>query len=246
MQTDRAEADTEAPVRAAFPGRRQQVKALGLVLVVACCVALFQLPPVKETLGDLSGLLEFLHETGPWAAPVFLLGASALTLVGCPRALLCLAAGMTFPLWQALLLSTVASLLGSYLGFLAGRWGGREWVLARLHDRSPQVASLLGAPTVLTVVLARLLPVTNMVMNLVLSVSGVSHGAFLLGSLLGFLPLGIAATLSGGSLVAESAARAALQLAAAMGVLGLVALLTLRLRHVAERGRQRQRREVQP
>jgi uncharacterized membrane protein YdjX (TVP38/TMEM64 family) len=208
---------------------RSARKFLALVLAVALCLIVLHATPAGRALRSLQGLKDAVQAAGIWGPAVFAGLAALLSAVGCPRLALCLAAGLMFGFARGLALATGATLAGSYLTFLFARWSGRDWVSARLR-RFPRMRALMGRQSVFTVFLARQLPITNIVINLLLSLTSVGHGVFLVGSLLGFLPTGAVATLSGSSLGKQDPAASALQLTAALGLLavGLAAIWRLR------------------
>ena len=88
-------------------------------------------------------------------------------------------------------------------------------------------------PTAVAVALVRLLPLSNALINLGLAMSRVGTRPFLLGTLLGFLPQGVVATLIGSGLGEDAPLEGALQLAIA--VLLLLPVVGWAWRHRARR-----------
>lgn len=175
----------------------------------AALLALAVLVTIAASLGmlrDLGGHLENFSETirslGWAATPTFVIVVAALAAVGVPRLILCSAAGLTFGAAIGLVVGHLAILAGSYALFLAARAMGPERILARWSrlDRFVDAASRHGITSVL---LIRQLPLPSFHVNLLLALAPLRHRHFLIGSLLGFLPEGVPATLIGAGLVAK-------------------------------------------
>ena len=220
VAADPAEVDpTLAPEveRAARTGARK------FLILVAVAVVLF-------VAMQWSGLDRYFHERpenlagladGGWrAALVFVVLTAGLMAVGTPRLLFYVLGGMVFGFWVGLLLSLCGSLLGSYIAFRALRWGGQSWFLQRFGHHRFLRHAIEAQPTVLSVALVRCLPVSNAVINVGLALSRVGHGAFLGGTLIGFLPQGVLAVLIGSGVAEDTPGQGAVQL----GVAALIAL----------------------
>lgn len=192
-----------------------------LLVVVAILLAL-HLTPAGEALRDLQALKSRIQQSGRWAPALYLVLGSVLTAIGCPRTLICAAGGMVFGFWKGLLLSTVGSVIGSYVTFLFARWSGREWVEHRLHHMQ-KLQFVRDNQNLVSVILIRQLPVANILGNLLLSLTRVTHFNFLVGSTIGFLPAGIIVVLSSASLLKDSPGLKAFQLAMAVVLLALMA-----------------------
>lgn len=164
------------------------------------------------------------------AAPIaFILIAAVLTAIGVPRLLLCSLAGFSFGFVWGLLWSQFATVLGSYGTFLFVRWRGRDYTL----DHFPRLARFsrkLGSKGLISVLLLRQLPMNGFYNNLFLGLTAVTHRDFLLGSLLGFLPLGVTACLIGAGMIqadlSKSVQYAAVALASSVVLVYLLNRLT--------------------
>ena len=88
----------------------------------------------------------------------------------------------------------------SYLIFLFIRWKGRDYALHRI-PRLREYSQRLDQHGLSAVVLIRQLPINGFYNNVLLGLTAVSHGEFLLGSLMGYLPMGITACLFGAGLI---------------------------------------------
>ena len=95
---------------------------------------------------------------------------------------------------------------------------------------------LTRAPTMVTIVLLRQLPIAAVVQNLLLGLSTAQHRAFLVGTILGYLPNTLAVTLIGSGLGKSSLAAALTQISLAIGLLGTVALLVAHVRRQRRAG----------
>ena len=137
------------------------------------------------------------------AAPlVFLALHICASLVFVPRSLFGVAAGLVFGLWWGLLWAALGSVLGAVAGFLlarylhaglfAGLFGGMRWTrLAATIARAEQGGWRMVA-------MIRLIPVIpHSLSNYAFGLTRVRLGDYALGSLLGQLPLTIAAVAGG-------------------------------------------------
>ena len=106
--------------------------------------------------------------------------------------------------------------------FRAARWGGKDWLTERFGHRRFFGRIVHSKPTVASVFAMRMLPVSNAIINIGLALSHVGDRAFLLGSLLGFLPQGIVAVIIGSGMATDVPWMGAAQI----GVAGIVLLAT--------------------
>ena len=149
-------------------------------------------------------------------------------MVGVPRLLFCALAGFAFGFWQGLLWSTLGSLLGSFVAFRAARWGGREWLTERFGKNRFFGRIVHAKPTIASVVLIRMLPVSNGIINLGLALSKVRNRAFVFGSIIGFLPQGVVAVIVGSGVAQDVPWAGAVQLGVAAVLLAGIWVWTLR------------------
>ena len=167
-----------------------------VILGVALFVAV-RFTPLGEHISSVSSLKQ-MFQSNDWRTELYFVLLSAfLIMVGVPRLLFCALAGAAFGLWDGLWTSTLASVLGSFVAFRAARWGGRDWLTQRFGQHRLFSRIVHAKPTIGSVFLIRLLPVSNAIINVGLALSKVRNTAFLLGSLLGFLPQGVLAVLIG-------------------------------------------------
>ncbi len=206
-----------------------------LTLLAAGAALLFAIhaTPLGEAVKDWDAMTEVFTRGGIKAEFYFVVFTSLLIMVGTPRLLFCTLGGFAFGFWQGLLWSLVGSLIGSYLAFRAARWGGREWLIKHLGKQRFFARIAHAQPTIVSIALIRMLPLTNVVINLALALSSVRTLTFLAGSALGFLPQGAIAVVIGSGLAENVPWAGAAQIA-------LAAVLLLAL--VAWHARKRRRR----
>jgi uncharacterized membrane protein YdjX (TVP38/TMEM64 family) len=179
-----------------LPSLKQLVKALAIIVFVLTSLALIYFSPLKDYLHEVGRVQDTLERTGNWAPPLFVVVTAILVCLGVPRLLICPIGGAVFGFVWGLFLTQLGTLLGSYSTFLFVRWGGREWVVSR-WPRLLELTAVFERRGMAAVFLARQLPVGGIFVNMILALTPVRHGAFLLGTLLGILPEAIPATLLG-------------------------------------------------
>lgn len=189
------ETPAQAPCRSAFG----IVNGLVFLAVLALgMVAYFT--PLKTWLGQGELIKAQLDCLGIAAPLVFSAATALLTALGTPRLLLCSLGGLAFGFAWGLAWSQLGTLLGSYATFLFMRWRGRGYTL----DYFPRLRGFsqhLEGRGLLSVILVRQLPLNGFYNTVLLGLAPVGHRDFLLGSLLGFLPLGLTACLLGAGLI---------------------------------------------
>ncbi|NHA69149.1 TVP38/TMEM64 family protein [Phycicoccus flavus] len=209
---------------AATPMRVRVVAGVLTALVVGSVVAVV-------AGGDLAAVQRFVASTGVWGPLVYLLVHVVLTLVPVPKNLLAGIAGALFGVAFGIGLSWTGALLSALVTFwLAGRLG-RDAVASLTGRRVQRVQRLLRERGLLTVVVARLLPVLPFtVINYGAGVSAVSRRDFVLGTALGIVPGTVAYVVVGASAGEDTRA---IGLAGAAGVVLLVAAALLARRLLA-------------
>jgi uncharacterized membrane protein YdjX (TVP38/TMEM64 family) len=144
-------------------------------------------------------LLTGLIGGNPLAPLAFLVLHIVGSLFFVPRTLLALGAGLVFGMWWGILWAALGSLLGAVAGFLTARYLHSGFTLRASLARSAgpaRLAALLkradrGGWRMVAVL--RLVPVIpHSLTNYALGLTGVRLGAYVVGSLLGQLPLTIA------------------------------------------------------
>ena len=198
-------------------------KLLILLGIGALILLLIHTTPFGEQFRNWDALAHTFEGGGIKAELYFVLISSVLMTFGAPRLLFCGLAGFAFGFWEGLFWSLASSLLGSFMAFRAARWGGKGWLTERFGHRRFFGRIVHSKPTVASVFAMRMLPVSNAIINLGLALSHVGDRAFLLGSLLGFLPQGIVAVIIGSGMATDVPWMGAAQI----GVAGIVLLATL-------------------
>jgi uncharacterized membrane protein YdjX (TVP38/TMEM64 family) len=173
--------------------------ALSLLLMLALGLAVFFLP-LKSWLAEGQSIKAYIAQFGIWAPAVFAAAAGVLSAVGAPRVVLCSLAGMLFGVAWGLAWSQVGTLLGAYATFVGVRAFGREPILRR-YPQLDRYNAMVGGRGYLAVLLIRQLPMNGFHNNLLLGLSPVRHRHFLLGSLIGYLPMGVTGVLIGAGVV---------------------------------------------
>lgn len=198
-------------------------KLLTLLSIGAALFVLIHTTPFGEQVRNWDTLTEMFKAGGIQAQLYFVLISTFLIAVGTPRLLFYALGGFAFGFWEGLLWALVSSLIGSFLSFKAARWGGRDWLTERFGKNRFFGRIVRAKPTVASVALMRMLPVSNVIINAGLALSHVGSRAFLLGSLIGFLPQGIVAVIVGSGMADDvpwaGAAQIALAGALLLGIL---------------------------
>lgn len=203
-------------------------QVLMAVLMVAAFMALAHFTGLKGWITNVQTWKEMVRQFGWGAHAIFLAACAGTVMLGVPRLPLCAAAGLVFGFGEGLVLSLVGSTLGSYGAFVLSRHGFRRAVEARA-GKWPWLKNLLKKPSILRVFWVRQLMVPGLVLNVLLGMTPVKHTRFLLGTLLGYLPLNVAFSLVGSGLGKGSLATTLTQLLAAMAVINIAAWLVYRV-----------------
>jgi len=178
-------------------------KLLVLLAVGAGLLLVIHATPLGDKVRSSEALVSLFKSGGLEAECYFTLISAFLIMLGTPRLLFCALGGLAFGFWAGLWWSLLGSLVGSYAAFRAARWGGRAWLIERFGSRRFFKRIIHAEPTFASVVVMRMLPVSNGLINVGLALSRVSSIDFTFGSLVGFLPQGVVAVLVGSGLSKE-------------------------------------------
>jgi uncharacterized membrane protein YdjX (TVP38/TMEM64 family) len=149
------------------------------------------------------------------AAPViFTLAAGILTALGVPRLIFCALGGMLFGFGWGFVWSHLGTVLGAYAAFVVARWTARDYLLNRYKGLRALSTKVEGSGW-WSVILVRQMPISGLYNDILLALSPVRHSAFWIGTTLGFLPLGVTATLVGAGLMQAEIAEITTYLASA-------------------------------
>ncbi len=204
-------------------------KLLILLAIGAGLLLVVHATPFGEHVRSWDSLARLFKDGGINAQIYFVVISTFLIMAGTPRLVFCALGGFAFGFWEGLLWSTCSSLLGSFITFRAARWGGRAWLTERFGRHRFFARIVHAKPTIASVALIRMLPVSNVIINVGLALSHVGNRAFLVGSVLGFLPQGVVAVIIGSGM-AESVPWAGAAQIAIAGVL-LLAIFFWTLKH---------------
>lgn len=182
------------------------LKTLTLVVVIVLPV-LYRFTPLSEVVGGPQQARAFLDRHGLLNPVWFIPSTLPLILLGCPRLLICTLGGILHGFWMGTLLCQTSTLIGATAIFAVAR---------RLNQRVPErverVLTEYGFRSakggILAVFSVRQLPIPGFLMNIGLGSCRIRLRTFLLGSLLGFLPLGLPATAVGAGVLKADRAEA--------------------------------------
>ena len=175
--------------------------------------------------GDM--IRDMFNTLGPWSPTLFLATTALGTALGLPRLIFCVMAGWLFGFEWGFAWSQAGSLLGAYVLFLIARHTRPETLL----ERYPKLRAL-SAPVGtgwFSVLIVRQLPLAGLYNDILLAWSPVSHRDFWIGSFIGFLPLGITASLIGAGAIQADLGQMASYLAEATLLFVLLSLLLKRM-----------------
>jgi len=182
--------------------RKNILKALILAGFLVATFALIHLSPLGDYLqvSQIDLLQRKLAELQSWAPVVFLMGGAILITVGTPRSLISISGGILFGLYWGMSLALGAALLGSTVVFLLTKMLGRPLFEQKVGPYLKIIENHSKTNGFLIVVLMRQLPLTCILINVLLGLTSISTGIFLLGSIVGLLPEIVIFTLFGSSL----------------------------------------------
>jgi len=152
---------------------------------------------------DLSGYLtlenmqRYKQDLGWWAPLVFTLSFVLGELMQVPSVLWVFLAGMIWPWWTALPLSLFAALLAATVAFLVARYFLGNRIPEKLPPSLKDVNERLKRQPVIAVVVVRLSTFLHPAIHWVLAASSVRVPAFMIGTLVGIVPLTLALVLLG-------------------------------------------------
>ena len=206
-------------------------KLLTLLAIGAVLLLLIHTTSFGEQIRNWDTLSDLFKGGGIKAELYFVLISAFLIMVGTPRLLFFGLAGFAFGFSEGLLWSMCGSLIGSFLCFQIARWGGRDWLSERFGQRRFFNRIVHAKPTIASVAFLRMLPVSNLILNVGLALSHVGNRAFLLGSVIGFLPQGVVALIIGSGLADDVPWAGGVQIGIAGLLLLSVFIWTYRKRH---------------
>jgi uncharacterized membrane protein YdjX (TVP38/TMEM64 family) len=129
-----------------------------------------------------------LDAAGPWAPVVYVVGFTAVVMVGVPRSALTLAGGVAFGPVLGIALAWAASLIAAIFALLVGRALGEDLVERRAGPRLRRVRAALHSHSTKGVLLTRMTPVPFAVVNYSLGALGVRTRPYVIGTAIGMVP----------------------------------------------------------
>ena len=185
---------------------------------------------------DSEQLAQRLANESPSVLLAYFFGAVLFTAVGLPRQLVAFVCGYVFGLWQGVLLSLLAALLGCMLAyFVASRWLG-PWISKRYQSIINMLDKLVRHDAFAKVIVVRLQPFgTNLLTNLCAGVSAIRPITFFSATAIGYVPQLLVFALAGDGIRLGQGSK--LLLSGAMLLISLVVAYWLWRRHQAREAR---------
>ena len=156
-------------------------------LVLAASAALYILLPPER-------IREALTALGGWAPFVYMAMFAVLPAFFFPVAVLALAGGLCFGLWQGALYTFLGAVVNCSVMFWMARHWGREKIRVLIEERlAPQwqarLSKLEGREGFILLIVLRLIPaVPYNLINYAFGLTGMRYPAYILGSALGIIP----------------------------------------------------------
>lgn len=212
--------DDETLADAPIPDLEQVAASTSRKLLILLCIGaillyVFNATPIGKQIRDWDALAGIFTTKDLRGEVYFVVISTILTAAGVPRLLFYALGGFAFGFWEGMFWSLFSSLIGSFAAFRIARWGSREWLLEHFGKRRFFNRIAHAEPTVASVALIRMLPVSNAIINFGLALSHTGDRAFLIGSLIGFLPQGIVAVIIGSGIAKDVPWAGALQIGGA-------------------------------
>ena len=190
--------------------KKSSVLLISLLLLASPLVLTL---PWKDWMQYAGVVRNAFAQFGAWSPVAFVLVTALGTAFGLPRLVFCLVAGWLFGFEAGFAWSQLGSLLGAYALFILARHTRPETLL----EKYPKLRAL-SAPVGsgwFSVLIVRQLPLAGLYNDILLAWSPVSHRDFWIGSFIGFLPLGVTASLIGAGAIQADLGQMAAYLAEA-------------------------------
>ncbi len=173
-------------------GKKKLVTIAGIVVLPLALVLLWQTMPLDEYMRET---VRWIESTGPVGVIAFYLVYVVCALVGLPRTLFNIAAGVLFSYPVALVTVLVAAASAYAATFTIARTFAREWVLRRVAKlpNVERILKLVEQEGFKLVFLIRLNPfIPGVLKGYGLGTTKIPFGTYLAASILGFLPIALA------------------------------------------------------
>lgn len=219
----------EPPSSPPDPGK-ETIRLLIGAVIVTLIVVILHYTPLRQLVDTAQRFKADVDAFGWKAHLLFFAGSVMAITLGFPRLLLCGISGILFGFAEGLVISQFAGVTGAYGAFLLTRlWAPKEWIGRKLANRD-KLRALLSRPGILSIFIARQLPVPGLVPNILLGVLPTRHRTFLIGTFIGYLPSNVPVALAGSSMGKESIDQALTQASASMLLLAVFGILILWIR----------------
>ena len=173
---------------------------LAALLIAVLAVVHFSQLGEYLKVSNIDLLQQKLSAFGGLAPLIFLVGGALVITLGVPRAVVSILGGLVFGLLGGIMLALVAVLLGSSIIFLLTKWLGRPLFKQKIGGYLKAIENHTKTDGFLMVIILRQLPLTSLLINMLIGLTSVSMGIFILGSIVGLLPEIIIFALFGSSL----------------------------------------------
>jgi len=164
--------------------RRTALAAVAIVLMVAAWKL-----GAFENFGSTDKVHALIDSWGTWAYVLYVVSFMALMPIGIPAFVWVLPAGILWPFWVAYPLSLFAVACGASNGFFFARYIARDWVAARMSGRVQRFDQQFTANGLRSVILFRLVFQLGAPTHWLLGMSQVGYGTFVVGTVLGAMPV---------------------------------------------------------
>jgi uncharacterized membrane protein YdjX (TVP38/TMEM64 family) len=200
-----AEQDSEKSAPEKRELRKNLFKAILLAALLITVLAIVRFSPLADQLkiSNMEVLQQKLSEFGGLAPVIFLVGGAFVITLGVPRAVVSILGGLVFGLLGGILLALSAALLGSSIIFLLTKWLGRPLFKQKVGGYLKAIENHTKTDGFFMVIILRQLPLTSLLINVLIGLTSISMGIFILGSIVGLLPEIIIFVLFGSSLQAS-------------------------------------------
>jgi uncharacterized membrane protein YdjX (TVP38/TMEM64 family) len=178
-----------------------------LAALLVMCATIVYLSPLRQWLNptSLDTLKLRIAAMVPWGPLIFILLTTVVVAIGAPRVWMAALGGFAFGWLAGGALALVGTLGGCWVTFTYARWLGREWVQAKMGKRLAKLNDLLQRHGMVMTLVLRSAPLgNNHVSNLLLALSPIARGPFLLGTALGVLPTTVIYALFGSAATSGS------------------------------------------
>ena len=178
------------------PQRGRPALIVGAVAAIASLALVWRYTPLADvvTSENVVALTQTFAQFW-WAPLLMILFYTPASFVMFPRPLITMAIVVTFGPWEGLTYAMSGVLLAALAGYALGRQVNRERVRRIAGPRLNRIATLLQHRGIVAVALVRFVPVAPyQVVNVVMGAMRVKLRDFVVGTFLGMLPGGLAAT----------------------------------------------------